>query len=804
MALQEETTIDILPVIPLKGLVVFPNMMLHFDVGRQKSIDAVKSAMENNQKIFITAQKDVRIEDPGFEDLYPVGVIAHVRQILKLQGEAVRVLVEGEARAELLCFLQQEPFFLCECGKCAEKGRRSKVYVEALLRQARDLFSDYSQQVPKLPPNVILTIASEENPGALADFIASNIMLRVEDKQEILRQLNPVKRLELLASILKTETEVLTIENEINEKVKEQIDENQRDYYLREQLKVLLDELDEGDNPQSEAEAYREQLDKMNLPIDIAQKLGKDIGKLYKMPGNSHEATVLRNYLDTVMSLPWNKQTKDKYDITSAKRVLDKDHYGLDKVKDRILEVLAVKKLTNSVRGQIICMVGPPGVGKTSIARSIARAMGRKFARVSLGGVHDEAEIRGHRKTYIGAMPGRIMQAVAQCGSRNPVILLDEIDKLGSDFRGDPSSALLEVLDSEQNNTFRDHFLEVPFDLSEVLFITTANNADTIPGPLYDRMDVITLSSYTLEEKVQIARRHLLPKQLKACGLTARNVKMPEQTLRAIAEFYTREAGVRTLERKMTTILRQAAKTIAQSPQAIVKVSPDTLEDFLGPQRFKDDYFSKTDDIGIVNGLAWTAAGGEILSVEVAVLEGTGKIELTGSLGDVMKESARAAVSYIRGRCGDFGIEKDFYKNKDLHIHFPEGAVPKDGPSAGVTIVTALVSALTQIKVRHDVAMTGEITLRGRVLPIGGLKEKSMAAYKSGIHTVIIPKNNVPDLADVDEVVRESVTFVPAEHLDTVLKTALCKGRLKPVSSREPETAVRLSHGDGGAVCDIM
>ena len=624
-----------------------------------------------------------------------------------------------------------------------------------------------------MAPDVMLGVATAEEPGYLADYIASNIALPIEEKQVILGTISVEKRMEKLLVFLERESSVLEIERDIQEHVHEQIDRNQKEYYLREQMRVISSELGEADNPLEEADEYREKIGKLNLSEENRAKLLKECDKLSKMPFGSHEATVVRNYLDTCLEIPWGVTTKDSLEITAARKVLDRDHYGMEKIKERILEILAVRSLAKESKGQVICLVGPPGVGKTSIAKSIAAAMGRKYVRVSLGGVRDEADIRGHRKTYIGAMPGRIMNAIRQAGSANPLILLDEIDKMGSDMRGDPSAAMLEVLDTEQNNAFVDHYLEIPFDLSDVLFITTANNADAIPAPLYDRMDVIELSSYTAEEKFQIARHHLLKKQVRKNGMNLRQFRLADDALRMLIDGYTREAGVRTLERLIGKLCRKAAVKLVSGEVKTVNVHQQDLEGYLGPRRYKPDAEVLQDQIGVVNGLAWTAVGGETMPVEVAVLDGSGKIELTGSLGDVMKESARTAISYVRSRAADWHIDRDFYKNKDVHIHVPEGAVPKDGPSAGVTMATAIVSALTGIPVRRDVAMTGEITLRGRVLPIGGLREKTMAAYTHHMKTVIIPAENESDLADVEKVVREGIRFVTASHLDTVIQTAL-------------------------------
>lgn len=765
--------IKTLPMLALRGLVIFPGMLLHFDVGRKRSILALNEVMSADQTIFLVTQTDISEDEPDEDRLYAVGVVARVRQVLKLPGDNLRVLVEGLYRAKLDGLLQSDPFFIASTRECLERRIGDPLRAEALMRECRSQFGAYAELAPKLAQDVMMGVASGDDPGQLADFIASNLPMPTEEKQQVLAALSVERRLETLMVILARETSILQVERDIQDQVREQIDQNQKEYYLREQLRVIAAELGEGDNPLEEADAYRERIAALKLPDDTEKKFLEEADKLARMPAGSHEATVVRTYLDTCLALPWNERTKDTLALSAARRILDRDHYGLDRIKDRILEILAVRALNPELRGQVICLVGPPGVGKTSIAKSVAAAMGRRYVRVSLGGVRDEADIRGHRKTYIGAMPGRIMAAIKQAGTKNPLLLLDEIDKMSSDFRGDPSSAMLEVLDGEQNNAFCDHYIEVPFDLSEVLFVTTANDASAIPAPLYDRMDVITLSSYTAEEKFHIAKEHLLYKQIKRHGLTRRQMRLPDETLRRIIDGYTREAGVRGLERQIAKICRKSAKRIVAGEAKSVTITPAQLEEFLGPVKYKPEADRQRDEIGVVTGLAWTSVGGETMPVEVAILDGTGKIELTGSLGDVMKESARTAISYVRSRAADLHIDGDFYKTKDIHIHVPEGAVPKDGPSAGVTMATAIISALTGIPVRHDVAMTGEISLRGRVLPIGGLKEKTMAAYTHHVKTVIIPAENESDLAEIDPVVRESLHFVPVSHLDTVMEVAL-------------------------------
>ena len=777
MADEKTTPLGNIPVLAVRGMVLFPKIILHFDVGREKSILALNEAMgEDDRHIFIVAQKDIRTEDPNKDEIYKVGVVAEVKQIIK-SSNYLRVLVEGKYRATLTDLTQEEPYLM---GTVEEYPVNSpddpeSPMMKALIRTVRDLFEEYGMRTPRMARELVFGALTIDDPLFLSEYIASNLPISFEDKQEILEESDVTNRLELLAKILEEENNILTLEQEIQDKVREQIDSNQREFYLREQMKAISAELDEADPAQDEIAEYNEKIDSLELDEEVSDKLRKEVDRLQKMPSNSHESGVIRNWLDTCLALPWNITTKDHVDIDSARAQLDHDHYGMKKVKERILEMMAVYKLAPNQKGQIICLVGPPGVGKTSIARSVAEAMNRNYVRMSLGGVRDESDIRGHRKTYIGAMPGRIMTALQQSGSNNPLMLLDEVDKLGSDFRGDPSAALLEVLDAEQNFAFRDHYIELPFDLSKVLFLATANDLGTIPRPLLDRMEVIELGSYTREEKYQIAKRHLVPKQIKRHGLTAQQMSITEAALYSIVDNYTREAGVRTLERQIASLCRKAAKEIVAGKSERISVTLKKLHEYLGPHRFKDEDITKNNEIGIVNGLAWTTVGGAMLQVEVAILDGNGKIVLTGSLGDVMKESAQAAISYVRSCSHIYNIDPDFYKTKDIHIHVPEGAVPKDGPSAGVTIVTALVSALSGIPVHGEVAMTGEISLRGRVLAIGGLREKAMAAYRNGIKTIVIPEANLPDLEDVDEVVKEGIKFVPAKELSIVLNTALTK-----------------------------
>ena len=757
----------------LRGLAVFPDQTVHFDVGRVKSVKALEEAMKRDQNIMLIPQRDIMDNDPTLEDLYPIGTVVKVKQVLHAQGENLRVLVTGICRARIQELTQTEPFLMGQIQSVPETEVMDTTRIHALRREAKNLYALYSELLEHPAQTVQLRMIASENTGFLADSIAQNSGIDYPDKVKMLGQLNPVKRLELAVKLLRREVEMLKLEAEIQERTRANIDQNQKDYYLREQIRVLRDELGEGDD-ESEFATYEKKILKLNLPEESEQKLLKDLSRLKKQPFGSSEAAVLRNYLDTVLELPWNVRTKERIDIAAARKILEADHFGLEKVKERILETLAVRKMAPEMPPQIICLVGPPGVGKTSIAYSIARSLNRKMARIALGGVRDEAEIRGHRKTYVGAMPGRILQALIQAGSSNPLLLLDEIDKMGSDHRGDPSAALLEVLDAEQNKTYRDHYLEIPYDLSDVMFITTANTLDTVPRPLLDRMEVIELNSYTDEEKLMIAKNHLLPKQMKKHGIKKTQLRVTDDAIREIISCYTRESGVRKLERRFAEICRKAAMAILEqeNPKRIT-VTGSNLETYLGIRKYLPDRLPGSDQVGLVTGLAWTSVGGETLEVEVNVMDGSGKLELTGNLGDVMKESAHAALSYIRANAAKLGIPADFYKTKDIHVHFPEGAVPKDGPSAGVTVCTALVSALTGVTVRRDVAMTGEISLRGRVMAIGGLKEKTMAALRHGISTVIIPKDNERDLEEIDQTVRRALNFVVASHIDTVLDAAL-------------------------------
>lgn len=767
-----------MPTVALRGLVVFPGMGVTFDVGRARSLQAIKAAMADDQQIFLVAQKDVRDDEPDIDKLYKIGTIAKVSHILRLpNSDTVRVSVDGITRATMVDMLQCDPYLITDVRIRREISVKSddKDYATALVRQTKDYFEDYAEVVPQMPAEIILDVLEKTDPGELADYIGSNIMIEYKKRQQILNEMNPLKRLEKVCCLLASEGDLMKLENEINQKVQENIDKSQREYYLHEQMKIISDELNDGLSPQAECDELREKILALGLEEKAEKKLLKECARLEKMSPTSPEATVNRVYLETCLELPWHKFSVDKLDLTHARKVLDHDHYGLEKVKERIIEALAVRSLSEGSYGQTLCLVGPPGVGKTSVAKSVASAMGRSFARISLGGTSDEAEIRGHRKTYIGAMPGRIVNAIKQAGTQNPIILLDEIDKLGSDYKGDPSSALLEVLDGEQNSTFVDRYIEIEFDLSKVMFITTANDVSTIPAPLLDRMEVIELPGYTNEEKFNIAKKHLIPKQAKLHGLNGRTFKINDKALYALIDGYTREAGVRKLEQKIAALCRKAAAEIVGGEAKSLTVKESNLEKLLGPKKFIPLSVDKEAEIGVVNGLAWTSVGGEMLQVEAAVFDGTGKVELTGSLGDVMKESAMAAVSFIRSKADKYGVGHKFYKEKDIHIHVPEGAVPKDGPSAGVTMATALLSALTDTPVNQYVAMTGEISLRGRVLPIGGLREKTMAAYRMGIKTVIIPQKNVPDLAEIDEKVRTALNFVPVTELDEVFEIALIK-----------------------------
>lgn len=759
--------------VALKGMVAYPKMVMHFDAAREKTINAVERAVKGDGYVFLVAQEEIEVEKPTEKDLFKVGVVAEIKQILKLPDNVVKVLVEGMYRAEMTSLTDEGDVLLAQVKRVPtySRSKYNELEAEALVRTVKDIFERYTSFFPKIPRELLSAVMAQSNPVKLFEAVCFNSNINYRDKQTLLEETNIIRKLTLLATFLAAEVEILELENEINEQTRMSIDKGQREFYLREQMRIIQEQL--GDDEVDEVYELREKIIKLKIDEKSRDKLIRETDRLAKLPSASQEAFVIKNYLDTVLSLPWGKYTKTKISMDKAETILDDEHYGLKKVKERILEFLAVHTLNPDIKGQIICLAGPPGIGKTSIARSIAKAMGRKYVRVSLGGVRDEADIRGHRKTYVGAMPGRIMAAMEQAGTADPMILLDEIDKLCSDIKGDPSSAMLEVLDSEQNCAFRDHFIEVPFDLSKAVFITTANDVGNIPSPLLDRMELIELPSYTAEEKFHIAKEHLIPKQLGEHGLKGTQLKIADDAIDDIIAYYTREAGVRNLERRIASLCRKAAKKIADGDAKRISIKAKDVEKWLGVHKYTRDLSSDKDQVGVVNGLAWTAVGGTVMPLEVLALEGTGKIEITGSLGDVMKESAKIAVTYVRSIADKYGIDKEFFTKKDIHIHAPEGAVPKDGPSAGVTMTTALVSALSDRKVRSDVAMTGEITLHGKVLPIGGLREKTMAAYKLGIKKVIIPIDNKPDLEEVDDAVKNNLEFVFAETLTDVLESAI-------------------------------
>lgn len=761
-----------LPFITLRGLVVFPNMSLHFDVGRTKSVRALNSAMKNGQKIFLVSQKDASVDNPSFDDVYEYGTICEIKQMLKIpNSKNLRVVVEGIDRAEIVSF-NDDSFVHGAVSVLKSKSDELSPKANAYAKIIKSEFEKYAGNVSKISNEVITKLISINDLGELADFVICNSFLKIEDKQSVLEELNPEKRAHLVISLLKNENYNLDIETELQQKLTKEIDKHQREYYLREELKVITDELGDTENPAEEADTYKTKVNDLKCKDEIKDKLLKECDKLMKMPSGSHEATVVRNYLDKCLEIPFGVYSKNSVNLEKSRKVLDKDHYGLDKVKTRIIESLAVYKRNPDFSGQIICLYGPPGVGKTSIVKSLAKSMNRKYVRVALGGVHDEAEIRGHRRTYIGAMAGRIVDAVIKSGTMNPIILLDEIDKLGNDYKGDPSSALLEALDPEQNKNFADHYIDFPIDLSKVLFITTANDTSTISAPLYDRMEVIELNSYTIEEKFNIAKKHLIKKAMEKHSLTAKELKISDSAIYKIIEAYTREAGVRLLEKQIATLCRKAIVEL-DNGASVVKITDKNLSDYLGIEKYEKDIISSSNQVGTVNGLAWTSVGGTLLPIEISALDGTGKLELTGNLGDVMKESAKTAVSYVRSKAVQYGIDTEFYKNKDIHIHAPEGAIPKDGPSAGLAITTALVSELTGTPIKRTIAMTGEISLKGKAMPIGGLKEKSMAAYKAGCDTVIIPNDNAKDLADISDEVKNAVTFVTVSSFDEVMPLAL-------------------------------
>lgn len=763
-------------------------MVLHFDVGRDKSIGALEEAMVADQKILLVAQKDAKIDFPTKNEIYTTGTVAKIKQLLKMPQDTIRVLIEGLNRAVIDNYIQTDPFFKVEIKEVMESDEKADTQEEALMRSILNLFERYMNMTKKLPPDILISLENVSNPGRFADIVASHLAIKIEDKQRILETLEFKDRLELLFQIISQEIEILEIEKKINYRVKKQIEKNQKEYYLREQMKAIQKELGQQDERTAEADEYREKILALELKEDIQEKLLKEVDRMEKMPAAAVELSVIRTYLDWVLSLPWNSFTQDSVDIKKAAKVLEEDHYGLTKVKERILEFLAVRKLSGKIKGPILCLVGPPGVGKTSLARSVARAMGRKFVRVSLGGVRDEAEIRGHRRTYVGSMPGRVIQGIRQARSQNPVFLLDEIDKMNADFRGDPSSALLEVLDPEQNNSFSDHYLEIPFDLSRVMFIATANNLYNIPRPLLDRMEVVTIPGYTEDEKLEIAKRHLIPKQLKEHGLDLSYVTFHDSALIKIVRNYTREAGVRNLERAIANICRKIARAVVEGEKNTIDVDEDLVEKFLGVPRYHYGTVEKQDLIGVATGLAWTEVGGDILNIEVSVMKGEGKLILTGKLGDVMQESAHASYSYVRSKAHLLNIDEDFHKKYDIHIHVPEGAIPKDGPSAGITITCALISALAMRPVDRTVAMTGEITLRGRVLPVGGIKEKVLAAHRAGIKTIILPEENTKDLEEVPQRVKDELCFIFVNTMDEVIEKTLKPLPEKPVNIEKSES----------------
>ncbi|KGM95855.1 peptidase [Clostridium novyi A str. 4552] len=767
-----ENNQKVLPLIPLRGLTIFPHMVLHFDVGREKSLLAVEEAMINGQEIFLASQKEAKIEEPDENEIYNIGAICNIKQVLKLPGDTVRVLVEGISRAKLLDYIQKEPFFKAEV-KILEDVCSDEMECEALVRSVKDVFEEYIRLSNNPSSEVLINIEELDDPGRFADVVSSYLILKEATKQELVEAYDVNERLEKLLIIIKNEIEILDIEKKIGLKVKGKIDKSQKEYFLKEQLKAIQEELGEEDENKKEIDEYTKKIKKAKLPKEAKDKALYELNRLKNIGSYSSEGGVIRTYLDWILDIPWNKKTKDNLNIKRARQILEDEHYGLEDVKDRIIEFLAVKSISNSLKGPILCLVGPPGVGKTSIAKSIAHALNRNFVRMSLGGVRDEAEIRGHRKTYVGAIPGRIVYSMKEAKSKNPLFLLDEIDKLSGDFRGDPASALLEVLDAEQNKTFRDHYLELDLDLSEVMFITTANSLDTIPRPLLDRMEVIEVSGYTTEEKFQIAKRHLIRKQIEEHGITSKKISFSDGAIYKIIEDYTRESGVRNLNRKIATTIRKSIAEMLEKNKESVNITANQIKKYLGSEIFSYDKADKKDRVGVVMGMAWTAYGGDTLPLEVTVMKGKGTLQLTGQLGDVMKESGEAGYSYVRSNCEKYGIDSDFYKNTDIHIHAPEGAVPKDGPSAGVTMITAMVSALSNKKVKHNVAMTGEITLTGRVLPIGGLKEKTLAAFRAGIDTIIIPKENEKDLKNIPKSILNKIQVIPAETIETVLENAL-------------------------------
>ncbi len=773
MLLDEKQITGTFPALALRGLVAFPDMLLTLDVGRKKSVHALSYAMDKNVPIYLVTQKDISVEEPNSSHLYDIGCLCRVRQVLKMPDGGAKVLVKGIYRARHLNFADNGSYYVASIEKCEDKPLRNReVYIESLIRRIKAEFERYANVAQTLPNDIILNVVANTNLSSLCDFITFNIPAPYDDKQYVLEQLNVVTRAKILLELLAKEREVTEIDNRIGQKTRTHIDENQRDYYLKEQMRAISEEL-YGDESASEIDEFHQKVEALDASDTVKQKIHTEINKLSKMPQGAHEGTVSRAYIETCLSLPWNRCDNTVVDIKKAQKILDRDFYGMQKVKERILEALSVYALSPESKGNILCLYGPPGVGKTSIGKTIAECMGRKYQRISLGGMHDEAEIRGHRKTYIGAMTGKILTAIKNAGVSNPLILLDEIDKLGSDYKGDPSSALLEVLDPEQNCNFTDNFLEMPYDLSRAVFITTANSLDTIPAPLLDRMEVVSLDGYTREEKFNIAKRHIVPREILSHGLSPKNCHFADSAIYGIIDFYTREAGVRKLQRTIGSLCGKAAKQIAEGTAQKISIKSTELEKMLGHKKYHPEVILPQHEVGVINGLAWTQVGGEIMQIEVAVLSGSGKTVLTGNLGNIMKESAEAAVTFVRANAEKYGIDTEFYKTKDIHIHATESAVPKDGPSAGVTITTALISALTNRPVRRDIAMTGEISIRGRVLQIGGLKEKAMAAHRGGVKQVFIPYDNIPDLDEVDSKVRENLEFIPVKYVNDIIDRAL-------------------------------
>ena len=802
MAYAKKTNKLLLPVLPLRGITVFPYMDVHFDVGREISIKALDASMAGDQKIFLTSQKDALNNDPGPDGLFQTGTIAKVKQLVRITAETIRVRIEGGVRGKIVNFVNEDSFIKAEVKECPDqKIVAEPAFIEASRRQLLSVFEEYVKLNGKFAPDILINMSAIEEPGKITYMIAATLSVKSDDKQKLLEIFNPVTRFEKMTVLLTHEIEIAKIEHDLGSKIRKQIESSQREYYMREQMKTLQNELGDKDGMQTEVDDYRAKLEKAKLPEEVSAKAFKELDRLSRMHPGFAETTVVRNYLDWILDIPWMEKTEENRDIAAAERILEEDHYGLEKVKERILEYIAVRMYKNSLKGPILCLIGPPGVGKTSVAKSVARALNRKYVRMSLGGVRDEAEIRGHRRTYVGAIPGRIITALKQAGTANPLILLDEIDKMGNDFRGDPASAMLEVLDSEQNFAFRDHYIELPYDLSDVMFMTTANNADTIPKPLYDRMEIIQISGYTEEEKLRIALDFLAPKQLAAHGSVKKDIRFEESGVRDIINYYTRESGVRTLEREIASLCRKSVRILTGGKKKVVRITPGVVGQMLGVKKFRYEKASDSGETGVAKGLAWTQAGGDTLSVEVSVMKGSGKLELTGQLGNVMKESAKAAVSYVRSRADALGIEEDFYSKYDIHIHVPEGAIPKDGPSAGITLATALASALTDRPVRPNVAMTGEVTLRGRVLPIGGLKEKVLAAHRAGIDTVILPDENRKDLEDIPINVSEKIRFIIVKSMDEVLAAALeAPLKCKPARVRQQPKIIKADQNGGGII----